>query len=267
MTANATVTSICNRALGAIGTRTTIQSITDGSNEANQCALYYDPTRQELLRSAYWNCARKQANLTVVKAAPGTPENTAAGTTTWDPSTQPPPPWLYEYAVPSDGLRMRYIVPQINTYFSGTPNLFSTPLGVPSVTPYTTIGAVPFRMAYDNVGIGQQEVILTNQMQAMGVYTVDLQSPVIFDSQFEAALVSALAAYLAIPLTGSLQIRGQQAADATNRVINARVSDGNEGGETQNREASWMLARGLYANMWDVTTMLGFIDPGFFAWA
>lgn len=267
MSANATITSLCNRALAAIGTRSSIQSITDGSNEANACALLYDPTRQELLRAAYWNCARGQTNLTLLKAAPGTPENTAAGTSTWVPATQPQPPWIYEYALPSNCLRMRYIVPQINTAFSGNPTLFSVPIGIPALNPYGTIGTVPFRMAYDNAGIAEQEVILTDQSQAIAVYTLDLQNAVIFDSQFESALVSSLGCYLANQLTGSIQVRDKLAFDAKMRVDMARVSDGNEGIETQNREASWMIARGLYYNYWDVTTALGFVNPAFYAWA
>ncbi len=268
MTGSATVTSICNRALGSIGTRSTIQSINDGSNEANQCALFYDPCRQELLRSAYWNCARKQANLTVSKAAPGTPENQTSGTQTWDPSTQPPPPWLYSYLVPSDCLRMRFLMPQINTNLAGTTPLFSVQTGAYPLYANTGFGTVGFALGTDVDTNGNGiTIVLTNQSQAIAVYTLDLQATNLFDSQFEAAFVSALAAYLAIPLTGEVQIRAQQSQDAMNRVIAARGSDGNEGTENQNFNASWIIARGAGGGFGlGNTIQLGLTDPSFFAW-
>lgn len=268
MTGSATVTSICNRALGSIGTRSTIQSIGDGSNEANQCALFYDPCRQELLRSAYWNCARKQANLTLSKAAPGTPENSATPTATWDPTTQPPPPWLYSYLVPSDCLRMRFIQPQINTSATGTTPIFSVSSGTYPIYANTGFGTVGFAIGTDTDTNGNGiTIILTNQSQAQAVYSLDLQATNLFDSQFEAALVSALAAYLAIPLTGEAQIRAQQSQDAMNRVIAARSSDGNEGTENQNFQASWMIARGAGGGYGlGANNILGFSDPSFFAW-
>ena len=267
MTANSTVTSICNRALGAVGTRTTITSINDGSNEANICALYYDTTRQELLRAALWNCARKSLPLTLYKAQPGTPENPTSGTVTWVPATQPIPPWIYEYYNPPDCLRMQMILPQINTTLTGTTPLFSVASGVAVINPYP--GAVGFKMAYDTDSQGNPiEVILTNQSQAIGTYTLDQQATNIFDSQFEAALVAALAAYICIPLNGSLQMRQMNAMDAKERVLNARITDGNEGPETQNRTAEWIIARGMYPDYYGTTTVnLGFLNPGFFAWA
>jgi hypothetical protein len=52
-------TSICNRALNAIGTRSTIASLGEESNEARQCNILYASTRDSLLTMAAWNFARK----------------------------------------------------------------------------------------------------------------------------------------------------------------------------------------------------------------
>ncbi len=58
------------------------------------------------------------ANLNVIFATPGTPENTSSGTTTWQKG-QPPPPWAYEYQYPVDCLRPCFVIPQFQTGFSG----------------------------------------------------------------------------------------------------------------------------------------------------
>src|SRR6202012_4695990 len=42
---------ITNRALQALGTRSSIVSMSEGSNESNQASLCYDATRQELIRT------------------------------------------------------------------------------------------------------------------------------------------------------------------------------------------------------------------------
>src|SRR4051812_38928967 len=100
MTASSTSVSVCNQALLQIGARSTIASLTEGSVESNACNILFTPTFEMLARSAPWNCLRKQATLTLIAAAQGTPEN-PDGTTL----PLPPSPWLYSYAEPSDCLQ------------------------------------------------------------------------------------------------------------------------------------------------------------------
>lgn len=107
------VTDICNRALQAIGTRTTVtdaEIANQTSNEAIQFNLLYSNYRDDLSRLAPWNCVMKTANLTYISSIPGTPENTSAGTTSWSPG-QPAPPWAYEYQYPVDCLRAVALIP------------------------------------------------------------------------------------------------------------------------------------------------------------
>ena len=117
-----TVTDICNRALQAIGTRT---SVTDGelaansTNEAIQFNLIYENYRDDLLRMAPWNCALRTANLTYITSVPGTPENSSPATNLWEPG-QPPPPWAYEYQYPVDCLRACLIIPASQTGYAGS---------------------------------------------------------------------------------------------------------------------------------------------------
>lgn len=133
MTSN---TDIVNRALQAIGTRTTVSDAelnTNTTNEAIQANLVLSNLRDDLLRMAPWDCGLKTANLTYISSVPGTPENTSAATTLWQPG-QPPPPWAYEYQYPADCLRACYIIPANQTGFSG---------GIP-ITTAVTGGASTF---------------------------------------------------------------------------------------------------------------------------
>jgi hypothetical protein len=126
-----TLVTITNRALAAIGTRTTVSSMTENSTEAIQSNLVIEGLRDELIRMAPWNCATNYANLTLITAAPGTPENPTPATTSWQKGL-PPPPWAYEYQFPVDCLRMLWIVPQFSSGFaSGVPITTAVTGGAP----------------------------------------------------------------------------------------------------------------------------------------
>lgn len=131
-----TMTDIVNRALTVMGTRTTVtdgELATNATNEAIQANLIIDNIRKRLLRMAPWNMALKTANMTYITSAPGTPENTSAATTLWQPG-QPIPPYLYEYQYPVDCLRACWVIPATQTGFAG---------GIP-ITTAVTGGAASF---------------------------------------------------------------------------------------------------------------------------
>lgn len=131
-----TYADIVNKALQAVGTRTTITAqelIDESSNEAIQANISIYSDRDELLRMAPWDCATNTANLTYITSVAGTPENTSAGTTLWQKGV-PAPPWAYEYQYPVDCLRFLWVIPQFQTGFSG---------GVP-ITTAVTGGAPAF---------------------------------------------------------------------------------------------------------------------------
>ena len=130
------ILDLANRALGALGTRTTMTAsefANQTSNEAIQLNLIMTPSRRALLRLAPWNMATKTANLVYITSAPGTPENLSAATTLWSPG-QPPPPWAYEYQYPVDCVRPGNIIPATQTGYAG---------GVP-ITTAVTGGAASF---------------------------------------------------------------------------------------------------------------------------
>jgi hypothetical protein len=109
-----TTLNICQRALGDIGTRSTITSVfpVDGSPESFYCNLYYEGVRDQILRAANWNFCKRSALLQLWKALPGTPENpTPATQSGWLPG-YPASPWVYSYIYPPDCLRARNLVGQ-----------------------------------------------------------------------------------------------------------------------------------------------------------
>ena len=233
------IVDICNRSLLQAGARVQIASLNEGSVEANTCNLLYQPTFEQLARSAHWNCLRFQTpnGLTLLKAAQGTPQN-QNGTTL----PIPPTPWLYEYLLPPDCLFLRFLVPSFINPPAGTVPIFPTP----SSFAYTLQprGEIPFVIGTDLVNNNITKVILTNLCQAQAVYTQNNPNPQFWDSQFQAADVAALAAFLIPPLNLNLGLLNKQTQIADGIIATARSTDGNEGVVSQNREAEWIVARG-----------------------
>lgn len=228
-----------NRSLAQAGAREQIQSFDEGSVSSINCNLLYQPTFEQLGRTAFWNCLRAQRSLTLVKAASGTPEN-QTGTTL----PIPPQPWLYEYLLPPDCLMVRYLQPTFQNPPQGTVPIFPTPSSInsPTLQPRTKI---PFVVATDIDQQGNRsKVILTNLGQAQVIYTVNEPNPEFWDSQFQAAYVASLAAFLIPPLNLNLSLLNTQIKIANDIIATARSTDGNEGVISQNREASWIVARG-----------------------
>lgn len=250
---------ICNQALGAAGARSTISSLTpsDGSEEANNCALYYGRTRDSLLRSALWNFAKKPGTLSLIKAAPGTPENPTTAAGPWS-NAQPSPGWAYAYALPPDCLRIRRLLPQPAGTGLGLA-IPLTPVDRAAVGAYGSKAALPFSVASDIDGNGNAiAVVNANVSQALALYTYRCVLIDLWDAQFQGAMVAALAANLAIPLSGDrelLKLNVELVRDAVNQ---ARITDGNEGVARQDMLPDWLTVRG--AGM--AGSPLGWFDRG-----
>lgn len=241
----ASTISISNRSLLSVGARAQISSLNEGSPEANALNTLFVPTFEMLGRSAYWNCLRKQAVLTLLQAAQGTPEN-PNGTTL----PLPPPPWLYAYQDPSDCLAMRFIVPSFPST-GVSPAMTTVQNSAASSIPGS--GQIPYAVAYATDSRGNPNtVILTNQSQAQAVYTVNQPNPIIWDSQFQAAMVASLAAYLVPALSLNLPLMQMSIAAAERIIQQARVRDGNEGVTVMDHIPDWIRARqgetGIYGS-------------------
>lgn len=237
-----TDTDICNQALGAMGTRSTIVSLSERSAEATACALRYNALRDDMLREALWGFARGSAVLGLLRAAPGTPENTASTATQWTPLF-PTPPWLYSYAYPPDCIRFRTVLTSA-TYAPG---------GYPPISPVQTYDP-PGPMADrdgerfqqsvepDTTG-NQQRVINTNARQAIGCYTRRLTLPDSWDPSFQQAFIYRLAAELSIPLSGDKALAKSNYEKALQKLTSVRVDDANEGTAQQNRLPDFIAIR------------------------
>jgi hypothetical protein len=254
-----TVADIANRALQAIGAQATVTSIFPPdalSTEAAAVNILYTSRMQALMRAAHWNFARFQAPLSQLKAAMNDD-----GTVSSDP---PPVPWLYEYAMPSDCLKARFIMPYFNA-LEGVP-LVPFTLGMQATPLWYNNPAVPFIIGVDMVVPGEidsipppspgpavpTKVILSNHPQAILVYTADYtQTPDIWDPSFAIAAETYLSMWLVNALARNKELWQDQARLVMEVVGQARVSDGNEGLTTVDHLPDWMRIRGaLGAQGW-----------------
>lgn len=261
-------TDVANLALSLIGTRSTIASLTENSNEAIAANKWIDSCRRALIRLAPWNCATAFDNLSLICAAPGTPENPSQGTQTWQRG-QPIPPWNYEYDYPSNCLRPLWIVPQFTTGFgSGVPITTAITGGSPV---FWNGPPIRFKVATDFIGpsgtptqppIGvAQRIILTNQEFAVLVYLLNLTNPDVMDDQLIQAWASYLSARMVIDLTGDKQLANLRVSDANALITLARQGDGNEGLTINDVVPDWIRVRGI-----DFPWDYGWSPNEFFDW-
>lgn len=80
---------ICNMALSNIGDRDAIESLTEGTPQANECLLWYDESRLEALEAHEWNFARQR--LTLATSSDDAPSGV----------------WTYRYQYPSNAVIVR----------------------------------------------------------------------------------------------------------------------------------------------------------------
>lgn len=233
--ATGTVLNLCNRALLSVGAQSQISSLNEGSSQANAASTLYTPTFEQLARSAPWNCLRKQATLTLYAAADGTPENPDGD----DPL--PPVPWLYSYLLPADCLQVRFLVPSLPST-SGSVPIFSVDTSAPVWLPHQ--GQIPYAVAYETDSTGNpMNVVLTNQSQAIAVYTVNQPNPQLWDSLLQGAMVASLAAYFVPALSLHMPLMNMQIKLAESMIEQARTRDGNEGVTSMDHRPDWIRAR------------------------
>jgi hypothetical protein len=236
---------LCNMALGQIPARIQITGINPASPPNNVAAtsasLYYQTQVDATFRSAHWNSARKQAGLTLLAAAPGTPENAA------NPSLPVPPiPWLYEYAYPSDCLKIRFLFPLPSAAATGQVPLM-TGIGTTCRAPPET--SLPFVIDIDTDQDGNQiKVILTNAPRAQGVYTARIANPDLWDQALQNAVIGTLSAWLCMPVSGDEKKLERCIKVAAGLIAQARISDGNEGVTSMDHIPDWMEIRRFGSN-------------------
>lgn len=123
----------------------------------------------------------------------------------------PEPNWAYRYALPTDYLYPRYL------------ESFS-----------------PFMIADQN----SHPVLLTNEPNAVFVYTKAQDVPPAWDASLYMAIANALGAHIAMPLHGKAQRASLALQQANEAIVNARVSAANEKQVGYESIPDWLLARG-----------------------
>lgn len=165
-----TSAQVVNIALQQIASQETITSLTDGSNLAAQVSVVYAPTVQLMLWEIQPDFARFTAPL-VLSAAP-----------------TPVPPWTFEYLYPDTMVRLRQVRPPAS--------------GTGSLTDINDPQPIRANVSFDVIANVSTKVILTNQANALAVYTSSAVTEAAWDTAFTDAVVRRLANPLAMALSG-----------------------------------------------------------------
>lgn len=227
----------CNISLLSLGVQQQISALSDGSTQGDACATLFQFVFEQYARTARWGCLKKQVTLTLLQAAQGTPEN-PNGTTLPIPQQ----PWLYAYLYPSDALFVRAILcPVITSTGSGEQQTSVAN----TVTPWIPGQyQIPYEIGYSQDSTGNPiQVILTNQENAVGNYTVNQPNPSSWDSLFTSGFVASLAAYLVPALSLDKALMQMQIGIAERIIATARAMDANESPVSQDHIPDWMRAR------------------------
>ena len=269
---------VAQEALDAALLNITVSEITDGTREAQLLARKYRPCLAALLRSARWAFARRQIAMTILGDATGQLTS----------STVVIPPWCYEYSLPNDCVQAHYVpfAPPIGLPGPSGNTTTNTYNNTSSSTSITTSAAISTAMAGMNFkparflisrdvnyppAEGQQfwevqgvspmgqTVVLTNVPNAQLVYTSLVLTPSEWATDFREAMVAYLAAEICVlhrDIKVAMAVRREQVAIAKEKIMLARVSDGNESWSSTDHQPDWLRARqggrGLYG--WDAAS-------------
>lgn len=157
---------VVNAALELIASQTKITVLNDGSPAAIAATVVYAPTVNLMLREIDPDFARFTKALALAV----------------NPSQVPP--WTYEYGYPTDCIRVRQVRPAAGAYSANDPQ------------------PVRWNVALDTITAVQTRVILTNQVNALAVYTTNSVSEAQWDSVFADTVIRRLANPLAMALSG-----------------------------------------------------------------
>lgn len=215
-----TSTDIANRALQLIGTRTTIASLAEQSNEAIQANLVYNVVTDWCISMTNWNFARK----TVIPTTAKTVTPVGAWTT-----TSPAPPWKYSFTLPTDFIRALFVtnstIDVTSTFYLGEPKRFA--------------------IATDTITAVQQEVLLTNEAAPILTYVSRVTDPTLWPSFFERFTVATLAKTLSFALTGDRELTANLEKISLDHFSAAMSINRAEGLVYDDTSVEWIQAVGI----------------------
>lgn len=203
---------VCNLALGRIGTRSAIASLTEASPEAYYCRLFYAQARDATLMAEDWRFATAFQALALSGTAPGR--------------------WRYQYAMPADCLKAHGIV---------DPRCIA-----PDAVNPATFPPVRFERGLGLDGGGAQvPAIWTDEAGAVLKYTAQVENPGLWEAAFITALSWELAAEIAVPITGNAALQQAMFVGFQQSVAAARNASANQGVLTSDAVPDWLRCRGL----------------------
>jgi hypothetical protein len=167
---------ICNLALGHLrGGR--INSLTEGSVQAKECALRYPILRDQMLQDSPWQFAGSIKPLSLLVAE-------VHG-------------WAYVYSYPSDCLRVNRIIPEYESVVGGI-GLYN-----PWSSPDDTRRGYPLpAVEYKVFNLNGAKVIVSNFANLRIDYRVRVTTPTLFSNNFTMALSHLMASDMSIVIAG-----------------------------------------------------------------
>lgn len=201
----ADVEALVNQALIELGVSRRIASIEEGSDLAIAALEIYGQTRDALLRNKDWPFARRTTALVLLKGPP--PPGGYNPEQPWT-SAYPPSGWLYEYAYPSDCIKLGAVLPPPGMMFDLDP-----------------VASQP-RIDNDATLNPPARVILSNLKGAIAVYTGRVTDPLTWDAGFTQAMVAGLKTGLTLAAQQGLSLEKEEAGEA---VATERVADERRG--------------------------------------
>lgn len=124
----------------------------------------------------------------------------------------------YAYAFPSDALKIRRIYED-------------------------AVGSEPIKFTINAASDLNSQMVLTDEYQAVLVYTAKITNPNVFSKAFEVALSWKLASDLAIPLTKSASIERQKLEIYNIYIARAQTLDAQQGNEVIEVDSEFITAR------------------------
>lgn len=210
---------IANMALSHLGNAAgQIESFTERSTAARQCGLWYDVCRREILESQDWSFARKRIALALH-------------------SEDPPADYQFRYQVPNDLLAARYIW-NPNSRAVGT-SAFNTSQAFGLQQAFSD--AIPFVIESDSTG--ETDTLLTDQEDAILIYTFDLTRVTKFSPLFVNALSHLLASRTAMAITSKAPYEAKESQAYFNALALAASSNANQSSADAPRDAEHIRAR------------------------
>lgn len=203
------VVEICNIALSNIRAGS-INSLTEGSLPAQQCNLKYDILRDQILRDAPWQFARKVRPLSLLSDV--------------DIFN-----WSFAYQYPSDCLYINQLILNWEQFSSDQPGLASRNRVYRNSYLYGgggyddhLRGDFNRQIEYQVHNVNGNRVIAANDEELRIEYRARVTDPNLFDNQFIMGFSHLLAAELAIPLVGTE--KGRQLRSDSLSIYNAYIN-------------------------------------------